>query len=87
MNEIKRENGEVKQPIKGWWEITHCTSDPNDWRQISMDVFITARVIDLSRTINSSNTIALIVFFYTRGVTLIFIGGWGGTSAIQFPSG
>lgn len=20
MNEIKRENGEVKQPIKGWWE-------------------------------------------------------------------
>lgn len=23
MNEIKRENGEVKQPIKGWWGITY----------------------------------------------------------------
>lgn len=24
MNEIKRKNGEVKQPIKGWWEAhTH----------------------------------------------------------------
>lgn len=24
MNEIKRENGEVKQPIKGWWETHTC---------------------------------------------------------------
>lgn len=24
MNEIKRENGEVKQPIKGWWETHMC---------------------------------------------------------------
>lgn len=23
MNEIKRENGEVKQPIKGWWKLAH----------------------------------------------------------------
>lgn len=24
MNEIKRENGEVKQPIKSWWKRTHA---------------------------------------------------------------
>lgn len=23
VNEIKRENGEVKQPIKGWWKYVH----------------------------------------------------------------
>lgn len=27
VNEIKRENGEVKQPIKGWWKYMYMQND------------------------------------------------------------